>query len=316
MLWRMLGQFIFMSFFLLLSQLIIQLISAQFYFSPITRTTINPTLQLISFLGNGLALTFSIWLAGRILDRRRFVDFGFKFNRGWWLDFLFGLGLGASLMLVIFLIELASGWITIEGYFYKQNPAQSFIGAITIPLIIFIVVGFYEELFSRGYQLTNLAEGFSGKNTRPEVAILSACILSSCFFGLLHATNSNATFLTTVNIGLAGIFLAAGYLLTGQLALSIGLHISWNIFQGNIFGFPVSGGDFRFASLIHIQQSGPALITGGNFGPEGGLLGTFINLVGILLIINWVKHRTHSVNLHISISEPPTAHLSENKEKM
>ncbi len=33
----------------------------------------------------------SIWLAGRLLDRRRFVEFGLHFNKDWWCDLGFGL---------------------------------------------------------------------------------------------------------------------------------------------------------------------------------------------------------------------------------
>ncbi|MCJ7735311.1 MAG: HAD hydrolase-like protein [Anaerolineales bacterium] len=320
MIWRLAGQFIIMGLFLFLSQFLIQLISLRFLNTPANLISLEnqngsiPTLDLASFIGNGLALILSIWLSAWILDRRRFQDYGFKVDRDWWIDFTFGLSLGAMLMLAVFAVELSAGWIRIQSFFYKQNQFHSFLGAVSIPLVIFIVVAFYEELFSRGYQLTNLAEGLSSKKVRPQVAILLACFISSGFFGLLHAANPNSTLLSTVNIALAGVFLATGYLLTGQLAISIGLHISWNFFQGNIFGFPVSGGGFRYASLIQIQQGGPTFLTGGNFGPEGGLLGTIMNFLGILLIIYWVKHRTGSAKLNISISEPPALHSSRSQK--
>jgi hypothetical protein len=51
----------------------------------------------------------------------------------------------------------------------------------------------------------------------------------------------------------------------------MGLHTGWNFFEGTVFGFPVSGiGDFP--RLLHPAISGPALITGGPFGPEAGLV--------------------------------------------
>jgi len=272
-----------------------------------------PQKLLFSYLVRGLFLSLSVWFAGRFFDRRPFSDFGFRITSDWWKDFWFGIGLGGILITAIFLLELAIGWVQPVGYLVTNTPNLSFFPALLIPLIIYVMVGFYEELFSRGYQLTNLAEGLAGKYIKPETAILLACLLSSAFFGFLHTANPNANLFSTLNICLAGIFLATGFLLTGELAIPIGLHISWNFFQGNVFGFPVSGADFRSATLIQIQQSGPDWITGGAFGPEGGILGIISNLLGILLIIFWVKKRTGHARLHKAISMPPIFHIHKKK---
>jgi hypothetical protein len=50
----------------------------------------------------------------------------------------------------------------------------------------------------------------------------------------------------------------------------MGLHLGWNFFEGVVFGFPVSGLDIYHITHLHI--SGPMLWTGGNFGPEAGLI--------------------------------------------
>jgi len=264
-----------------------------------------PVLNTLTMVITALTILISIWLAGRWLDRRRFADFGAHWNRNWWLDFGFGLGLGALLMLLIFLVELAAGWITIVGAFRTPSPDQSFIQAIITPVILFICVGIYEEFFSRGYHLKNMAEGFRGLGgLGPQGAIVLATFFSSAIFGLLHAGNPNATALSTFNIFLAGIFLALGYILTGELAIPIGLHMTWNFFQGNVFGFPVSGTEASAATIIAISQGGDPLITGGAFGPEAGLVGIGAMLLGALLIIGWVRMRYGAARLQLALTQP------------
>ena len=312
MAWRLTLQTTLLIILLILSEALLSLASALLIQeAPLTTLTgelgSSSQLSLLAdFMVRGFFLSLSVWLAGRFIDRRPYSDFGFRINSSWWKDFWFGIGLGGALITAIFLVELAAGWIRPTGFFVTNHPGLRFPAAILVPLLIFIMVGFYEELLSRGYHLKNLAEGLSGRYIQPRTAILVASLISSAVFGIFHAANPNATVSSTLNICLAGILLAAGFLLTGELAIPIGLHISWNFFQGNVFGFPVSGADFRSATLIQIQQSGPEWLTGGAFGPEGGLLGIISNLLGILLIILWVKRRTGKAVLQTAISLPPT----------
>lgn len=267
-----------------------------------TAITNSPVVLIASMLAIAIAMAVSVWLAGRLFDRRRFADFGFHLDRGWWLDFGFGLALGAILMVGIFLIELAAGWVTVTDIFSTYDPDAGFFPIILLPLVNYLCVGFYEELFSRGYQLRNLAEGFGSLGYR--FAILLATAVTSAVFGFLHATNPNASLFSTFNIVIAGVFLAMGYILTGELAIPIGLHISWNFFQGNVFGFSVSGGGFGVATFINTEQGGPDLWTGGAFGPEAGLLGLGAVLLGILLTILWVRLRRGDVKLHQPLTAP------------
>jgi membrane protease YdiL (CAAX protease family) len=236
-----------------------------------------------------LACLASVWLAGRFLDRRSFADFGFHLGPAWWRDLAFGLALGALLMTGIFLAERAAGWVTIVGAFQTSTSGQPFGLAILSPLLLYLCVGIYEELIARGYLLRNLAEGLHLPALGPHRALLLAWALSSALFGLGHAGNPNATLVSTLSLMLAGLFLGLGYLLTGELAIPIGLHITWTFFQGNVFGFPVSGTSVRQATFLAIEQGGPELWTGGAFGPEAGLIGILALLAGSLLIVLWVR---------------------------
>ncbi len=252
-----------------------------------------------------LAVTVSsVWLAGRFLDKRPFSGFGLRLNRAWWLDFGFGLLLGALLMTGVFLVELSAGWVTVTGAF-EAAGGGSFFPAILAPVVFFACVGFYEELSSRGYQLTNIAEGLNFPALGPKCAVLLAWVLSSSIFGLLHLFNPNASAVSTLNIAFAGFLLGAGYVLTGQLAIPIGLHITWNFFQGNVFGFPVSGIETIGATFVEVRQGGPDLVTGGAFGPEAGLLGLGAMAAGVGLTFLYVRLRYGNATLQTSLAEPP-----------
>ncbi len=266
----------------------------------------NPFLLILTYAGLAPSMVISIWLSGRFLDRRPFADFGFHLDGDWWADFGFGLFLGSFLMGITFLVEWLAGWVVVTGTFETQYPDLGFGLALIIPLFVFLMVGFYEELFSRGYHLKNLAEGLNGRMIGPRGAILIATLLSSLIFGVLHSTNPNATLFSTLNICIAGILLSTGYILTGQLAIPIGLHITWNFFQGNVFGFPVSGANFRSATFIAIQQKGPDQWTGGAFGPEGGVLGLGAMILGMVLTVLWVCWRKGKMSIYLPLAEPPS----------
>ena len=253
-----------------------------------------------------VAALVSMWIAGRYLDRRPFSEFGLRLDKEWWLDLGFGFFLGALLITGIFFVELGAGWIRITGTFETVGDGGSFFPAILVPAVLFLCVGTYEELISRGYQLRNMAEGLNFPGVGPRGAIVLAWVISSSLFGLLHLANPGASAISTVNIAFAGLLLGTGYILTGRLAIPIGLHITWNFFQGNVFGFPVSGLGPVGATFISTEQGGPPLWTGGAFGPEAGLLDIAAAVIGGLLILLWVRVRSGEATLQTSIAEPPS----------
>ena len=132
---------------------------------------------------------------------------------------------------------------------------------VLLALAIFGLVGWNEELLFRGYYLQNLADG---------IKMPLAVLFSSLWFASGHMVNPGFGWQAFVGLSLAGLVLAYPYLCTHQLWLSIGLHIGWNFFEGTIFGFPVSG--LNLFRLVEQEVSGPVLLSGGDFGPEAGLV--------------------------------------------
>lgn len=229
-----------------------------------------------------LAVAGATLLVARYVDRRRLSDLGLRREPGWIADLAAGLALGVLLQTLIAGVGLAAGWFRVAGTLV--GTAAGF-GSV---LLVFLVVGVYEELLSRGLLLVNVAEGLRFAGER--VAVGTALAVSSAVFGLLHAGNPGASLASTLGVTLAGAFLGVGFVLTGRLSFPVGVHISWNAAQGLLYGLSVSGLGVD-AAVVDLEPTGPTLATGGSFGPEAGLLGMSAVLFGTLATGAWVRHR-------------------------
>jgi membrane protease YdiL (CAAX protease family) len=221
-------------------------------------------LEALVYLTATLALT---WAFCRFLDRSSIGQLGLQ-RQGWLGHLGAGLGLGAFLMLFVFALLWAGGWLTIGG----SNSWQS-IGFIA-SVLLWIVISFVEELSFRGYILQGLARAWG---------VPIAVAVSSLLFGAVHALNPHASVLGVLNIVVVGVLLACTYLVTRSLWLPVGLHIGWNLVEIQLLGFPGSGQ--TEPSVLHTISHGPELLTGAAFGPEGGLVALAAALLGIALVL-------------------------------
>ena len=126
---------------------------------------------------------------------------------------------------------------------------------------MFFLIAWQEELLFRGYWLTNLREGLNA---------YWGIGLTAVGYAALHLLNPNYSPQSLVLMGVMGAYLGFAMISSGNLWFPIGLHFGWKLFQGNIFGFRVGG--LRAPGLIVNQLSGPELWTGGQTGPETGLV--------------------------------------------
>lgn len=258
-----------------------------------------PGLRLAAGIIDFLAVFASVWLAGRLLDRRPFSGFGFRLSRAWFRDLGFGLFLGVAAVTGVFAAERALGWVAVTGAFETDGDTP-FLLAVLVPATAFLCVSVYEELMIRGYFLRNVAEGFNYRIIGTRGAVLIALVVSSSVFGVLHALNPDATFVSTTSLAIGGLMLGLGYVLTGELAVPIGWHAGWNIAQGYVFGFPISGIEPVGATVLSVNDTGPALWTGGAFGPEAGIVGLAAYTASLLSIVLWAKRTRGGLALRLA----------------
>ncbi len=142
---------------------------------------------------------------------------------------------------------------------------------------LFILAALAEEALFRGYPLQTTA--------RARLAWLGV-FLTSVPFAAAHLRNPNvAAGFTFINTALAGVWLAVAYLRTRSLWFPLGVHWAWNWALGSLFGLPVSGiTDLAPHPLLRGTDLGPAWLTGGSYGIEGGLACTITLALSTLFI--------------------------------
>ena len=234
-------------------------------------------ITLFSFAFISLLVFFRV----KVIEKRSLSSIGFNKNN-WLKKYSLGFLIGLVMMSIIVLILLSFGYITVE-----KNPIQpvgvSAISSVLVILFGWIIQGATEEIVTRGWLLNVLS-------TKYNIGV--GLLISSTLFGLMHLTNPNVNYIAVINIILVGLFYGLYVIKTNDLWAVCGMHSAWNFAQGNIFGFEVSGLDVSVGSLIDLNLVGNNVITGGAFGPEAGIISTFILLVsiGILLFINVMNY--------------------------
>lgn len=226
---------------------------------------------------NFILLTVSIfigWLCGKFLESLPFRALGFWFTKNYLKDLLFGLTLGAvSIYLAVF-IAIVFGGLTLQPN--RTSGSTAIFLTLSVSLAVFILGAAAEEALFRGYILQTFA--------RAKLAWF-AIALTSLFFASGHSGNPNAGYISTINTVLAGIWFSVAYLKTRNLWLVFGLHLMWNWIQGAILGIPVSGiTELTTAPLFQVTDTGSTVLTGGDYGVEGGIACTFAIVISTVFI--------------------------------
>jgi membrane protease YdiL (CAAX protease family) len=203
----------------------------------------------------GVALLFR-----RFVDRMSVGTLGFTFRVPWLRLFGIGVLLGIGMQTLVLIFESAPGFAHTAPPRWQAGEFGSF--AYLIPLLLLAALA--EEMPIRGYLFQNLKQAWGA---------WPALIVTSLFFAALHLFNPGAHAdigMTIAGIAVAGALFCASVMLTGSLWLALGCHFAWNLFEGPIFGFPVSGQSFGSANVLTQTVTGPDWFTGGSFGPEAG----------------------------------------------
>lgn len=100
--------------------------------------------------------------------------------------------------------------------------------------------------------------------------IMSAVVISSVFFGMMHTGYTTASLLTGIMIAVeAGILLCVTYLYTTRIWLPFGIHFSWNATQ-SILGGLSANGEAKYYLILERYQTN--MLTGYSYGIEESII--------------------------------------------
>ncbi len=250
------------------------------------RTAVVQLFIVALTVGATLGITWAV-------DRRHLRDLGLAVDSQWRADLLAGLGIGAAMAVATVGAGVALGAGSVEGVLASQETGQFEglsppVGVVLGACLFALLVCLYELLF-RGYLLVNTAEGlFRAVGTSRAVG--AGVAASTVLFGLAHAPLPAASLTSVLPVGLLALLLAATVAVTGQLALALGVHTAWALLIGPVFGLPFRGFELSSA-LLRVEFDGAVVLTGGAFGPEGGLLALVGLALGFVGVAGWFRQQ-------------------------
>jgi len=178
---------------------------------------------------------------------------------------------GFCLGFVMFLIVTVIG--TLVGL-YKFDYLNFSTWYLAIPyLLTFIIQSFAEEIYTRGWVIPLFSRNHS---------VIVAIGISVLLFVVGHAGNIGFNVGSIINLVLVSVLLAFMLLKFDNIWICGGVHSAWNFTQGYLLGFNVSG--INTSSLFNFSQTTNNIISGGAFGPESGLIVSFVLLLVIIFV--------------------------------
>jgi membrane protease YdiL (CAAX protease family) len=224
----------------------------------VTPTEINASALLVQEIILLSAALAAAAILG-VLEGRGLADYGLPGAGAFRLRFLQGIVWGFVMISgMVLLIRLFGGFSF--GELALRGPALW--GYAALWGLVFLLVGFFEEFFFRGYTQTTLA---SGIGFWPAATVLSAV------FGAWHLANRGETIAGAVSVFVIGMFFGLTLRRTGNLWFAVGLHASLDWGETFLFSVPNSG-IVAPGHLLNSSFHGPVWLTGGTVGPEGSVM--------------------------------------------
>lgn len=255
---------------------------------------------LSSGLPQSLAIAAGVCIAAIVLDRRRLTDLGLPLDANG-RRFVGGTALGASITVGSVGVGLFAGYYDLTGLRLTHGLGTWLVLVVgTISSQLGIVVA--EELFARGYLITNTLEGLDGIPSLPRAAAAAVAVsVAALFFVLTHSVRGT-TF--AVMAGGLAILFGVAYVLTGDLTAPIGIHFGVNA-TGMLCGTapqPASLLELSAASTVADSLVLPA---------DAVVVRLLAAAVGVVVLLWWHARDTDHVQVAPALAQPTRRHRTD-----
>jgi len=222
-----------------------------------------------------LLITLGLWGWLVFYEKRSFRTLGFL-SKGGLKKFMTGFGAGFGMLIITIGLMYLAGSIELE-----DTETRS-IGLVATGSIILFLFGYLvqcstEEIVFRGWLMPVI-----GVRHSPLLGIIVSTLIFVTFHGSLKP-------MVIFQLTLFSFFLVMYCLYEGGIWGICGWHTAWNWAQNNFFGVELTGHDSTSGTLFNLKASGPALLSGGGFGPEASIMGTVVLLAGIIVLYVLLK---------------------------
>jgi CAAX protease family protein len=234
----------------------------------------GPTQTLVAGLCQLLGFGVATWVVGFRVLRLNRSDLRWARARTGAPGLGMGLALGAGAAGVAL---LAAVLVANSHWSRDTGGVGDYLTQVLKTSVVLAPAALSEEFMFRGIPLILLAAAI-GRGT-------ALVLVAGLVFALFHGLNPGITPLGLGNIALAGIFLGVAFYAPGGLWTAFGAHLGWNATLAALDA-PVSGLPFTIP-LINYRAGDPVWLSGGRFGPEGGLLATGAITVALLIMARW-----------------------------
>lgn len=222
--------------------------------------------RILSLLGACVITTSILLLFVMRVGKRSLKSLGMQ-NQNVLKNLFLGWLIGAISLLLIWGINWLFGGVRFD---FNSNFN------ILLFLLLFVgftVQGFMEEFLLRGLIFTQISVKWG---------VISAIIINSVWFALGHTSNSNASFISTVNTFLMAVLLSLMFYYHENIWIISGLHSGWNFILGGVLGVTVSGFKMPTSLLETGIVENRVFLNGGLYGFEASYLVTAMMIGGII----------------------------------
>jgi len=234
----------------------------------------------LSILLLGIQIVFAVAVVGALMS---WIGKSQLAKSGWpgFLSSMRWFGIGTLVGLLMCGGMIIITWVSGGGSFHFDIEKPSRYFNYVSPLVFFLLIlALGEEWIFRGYPLSKLSQAVGGG---------WANVIVSLLFMAGHWGGSGWNAMVAGNIFLFSLVNGVMRFTPGGIPAAWGFHFAWNSLH-ILLGATLTGENYAVPGAQFISE-GSKWLSGGDYGPEGGLGTSVATIVGLVIIWRYLRRR-------------------------